>query len=109
MKTPSNYDHFKRPSAAKLRLKSGVQHLLQQELRRSASNDEPFFVVSVDAIVQQFNRWQREMPRVQPFYAVKCNPTPVVLRTLAALGCNFDCASKVIFCSFTLLAHVLII
>lgn len=33
------------------------------------------------------------MPRVRPFYAVKCNPDPVMLRTLAALGCGFDCAS----------------
>lgn len=33
------------------------------------------------------------MPRVQPFYAVKCNPDPMLLRTLAALGCGFDCAA----------------
>lgn len=33
------------------------------------------------------------MPRVRPFYAVKCNPDPVMLRVLANLGCGFDCAS----------------
>jgi ornithine decarboxylase len=33
------------------------------------------------------------MPRVRPFYAVKCNPNPVIMRSLAALGCGFDCAS----------------
>jgi ornithine decarboxylase len=34
------------------------------------------------------------MPRVQPFYAVKCNPEPALLKLLAALGAGFDCASK---------------
>jgi ornithine decarboxylase len=34
------------------------------------------------------------MPRVVPFYAVKCNDDMAVLRTLAELGAGFDCASK---------------
>jgi len=33
------------------------------------------------------------MPRVTPFYAVKCNPDHLVVRTLAILGAGFDCAS----------------
>ena len=30
---------------------------------------------------------------VEPFYAFKCNPDPVVARLLATLGCGFDCAT----------------
>jgi ornithine decarboxylase len=30
---------------------------------------------------------------IEPFYAVKCNPDPVIVRTLASMGCNFDCAT----------------
>jgi ornithine decarboxylase len=33
------------------------------------------------------------MPRVVPFYAIKCNPDPGVVRLLASLGAGFDCAS----------------
>lgn len=33
------------------------------------------------------------MPRVTPFYAVKCNPEPGMLKLLMALGAGFDCAS----------------
>ena len=33
------------------------------------------------------------LPRVAPFYAVKCMPEPGLLRMLAALGAGFDCAS----------------
>ena len=34
------------------------------------------------------------MPRVEPFYAVKCNNDPAILQFLASLGTGFDCASK---------------
>lgn len=34
------------------------------------------------------------LPRVTPFYAVKCMPEPGLLRMLAALGAGFDCASE---------------
>ena len=39
--------------------------------------------------------WKTALPGVHPFYAVKCNNDPALLQTLAALGCGFDCASKV--------------
>ncbi|KAF4532076.1 hypothetical protein B566_EDAN013406 [Ephemera danica] len=50
--------------------------------------------MDVDDIVRKFNNWKLKLPRVQPFYAVKCNDTEIVLRVLAALGTGFDCASK---------------
>ena len=34
------------------------------------------------------------MPRVEPFYAVKCNNESGILQILASLGTGFDCASK---------------
>eukprot|EP00980_Cylindrotheca_fusiformis_P010825 scaffold2447_cov110-Cylindrotheca_fusiformis.AAC.7 len=48
-------------------------------------NEEPFYIVDLG---------RRFFPRVEPFYAVKCNPDPLILKTLAILGCNFDCASR---------------
>lgn len=38
--------------------------------------------------------WIVQMPRVHPFYAVKCNDDTTILRLLAAMGANFDCASR---------------
>ena len=35
----------------------------------------------------------RVIPQVQPFYAVKCNPEPVLLQTLCNRMVDFDCAS----------------
>ena len=45
-------------------------------------------------IVKKHLRWNTMMPRVQPFYAVKCNNEPGILQILASLGTGFDCASK---------------
>ncbi|KAF7644105.1 hypothetical protein LDENG_00227810, partial [Lucifuga dentata] len=56
--------------------------------------EEPFHVLSLDNILQKHLCWLQNLPRVKPFYAVKCNNTPVVLGMLSALGAGFDCASK---------------
>lgn len=57
-------------------------------------SENPFFVVNLGNIVRQYNKWITYLPRVKPFYAVKCNPDDVILTLLAKLGCSFDCASK---------------
>ena len=56
--------------------------------------EDAFYVVDLGVIVSQVYQWRKFFPRVEPFYAVKCNPDPTILQTLALLGCNFDCASQ---------------
>lgn len=65
-------------------LEAGVHHTIE----------DPFYVVDLGIVGAQLARWRAAFPRVQPFYAIKCNPDPAIVRTLACLGCNFDCASK---------------
>lgn len=55
--------------------------------------ENSFYVVDIGIVVSQVYQWRKFFPRVQPYMAVKCNPDPVILKTLAILGCNFDCAS----------------
>jgi len=55
---------------------------------------DAFYVCDVGDILKKWDRFHRCLPRVKPFYAVKCNPDPIVLEMLASLGANFDCASK---------------
>lgn len=52
-------------------------------------------------------RWKKGLPRVTPFYAVKCNDSWPILKTLASLGTGFDCASKVIWAKYIILPAVL--
>lgn len=55
--------------------------------------EKSFFVVDIGVVVSQVYQWRKFFPRVEAFMAVKCNPDPVIIKTLAILGCNFDCAS----------------
>lgn len=57
-------------------------------------DEDTFFVADLGEVYRQHVRWKRNLPRVKPFYAVKCNPDPQLLRLLASLGTGFDCASK---------------
>lgn len=57
--------------------------------------EDPFFVMDVGQVLKQHFKWLKYLPRVKPFYAVKCNNNPVLLAILAHVGCSFDCASLV--------------
>lgn len=60
----------------------------------NGNSEDAFYVVDIQDILRKHKNWLLKMPRVQPFYAVKCNSTPIVLELLASLGIGFDCASK---------------
>ncbi|XP_067908847.1 antizyme inhibitor 2-like [Heterodontus francisci] len=57
-------------------------------------NTDAFLVADLGDLVNRHLRWQRALPRVKPFYAVKCNSSKPVVQILAQMGTGFDCASK---------------
>lgn len=59
-----------------------------------AGEEDAFYVADMGEIYRQHLRWKMQLGRVKPFYAVKCNPDPEILRLMAQLGNGFDCASK---------------
>lgn len=62
-------------------------------LIRNYKLEDNFYVCDLGQVTRCFEAWSQALPRVAPFYAVKCHPNPGVLSTLAALGAGFDCAS----------------
>ncbi|KAF2003400.1 ornithine decarboxylase [Amniculicola lignicola CBS 123094] len=60
----------------------------------AVGDEDAFFVADLGDVYRQHMRWKKNLARVKPHYAVKCNPDPQVLRLLAELGIGFDCASK---------------
>mmetsp|Transcript_18467 Transcript_18467/g.42272 ORF Transcript_18467/g.42272 Transcript_18467/m.42272 type:complete len:706 (+) Transcript_18467:75-2192(+) len=62
--------------------------------RTMMATEDSFYVVDIGVIISQFYQWQLHFPRVKPFYAVKCNPDPLIVETLSVLGAGFDCASR---------------
>lgn len=62
-------------------------------LKTIGDTDQPLFMMDMDNVLTQFKRWKRCLPSIQPLYAVKCNPDPVLVAYLQSLGCDFDCAT----------------
>lgn len=59
----------------------------------SSREQGSFLLTNLASVVRQLNQWKKELPMVEPFYAVKCNPDRAIVRMLASLGCSFDCAT----------------
>ena len=53
-----------------------------------------FRVTNLSSIERQVMLWKRQLPDVTPYYAVKCNPDPIILNVLGKMGINFDCATQ---------------
>ncbi|MGQ9702506.1 MAG: type III PLP-dependent enzyme [bacterium] len=53
----------------------------------------PLFLISKSKLINQLKRFHTLLPRVKPFYAVKANSHPFILKTFADAGTGFDVAS----------------
>ncbi|KAI1291238.1 hypothetical protein EDD11_009037 [Mortierella claussenii] len=77
-----------------------IEQMLQDRLAsfdpksEDAEAENAFFVADLGEVYRQHMRWKTLLPRIEPFFAMKCNPDPMVMRLLASLGTGFDCASK---------------
>ena len=60
----------------------------------SSDDKDAFYVADLGDILKKHLRWLKALPRVTPFYTVKCNDSRAIVSTLAAIGTGFDCASK---------------
>ncbi|KAG5683763.1 hypothetical protein PVAND_013028 [Polypedilum vanderplanki] len=64
------------------------------ESRLAEGNDDSFYILNLEDVRLKYRLWMEKIPRVVPYYAVKCNDLEEVLNTLRDLGAGFDCASK---------------
>jgi ornithine decarboxylase len=53
----------------------------------------PVVVIDHDVIRANYLSFQRHLPKVQAYYAVKANPAPEIIQTLHKAGASFDVAS----------------
>ena len=58
-------------------------------------DETAFYMMDLDRLLKQHQDWVEAMPSVKPYFSMKTNPDPVLLKTLAALGTGFDCGNKV--------------
>ena len=62
-------------------------------------------MVDIGRVIDLYDQWMSVLPNVTPFYAVKCNNDPILLKVLAELGVGFDCASKVTYIELSLCSY----
>ena len=55
---------------------------------------DSFYTLNLSVLSKVYEEWTEALPHVKPYYAVKCNPEPRIVETLAKMGSNFDCASQ---------------
>ena len=68
-----------------------VEYALSQY---SINQDNPFYFVDLSFIEIQYNRFKSLLPNVIPYYSVKANNDPEIIKEMAHLGAGFDCASE---------------
>jgi len=74
--------------------REAIRRSVQRVVDKDATHGEPFFIIDLGSVYRKHKQWQRMLPRVQPFYAMKCCNEPKILEALVALGTGFDCASR---------------
>jgi len=58
------------------------------------SDAQSALVFDLQEVGRLYREWTLAFPGIRPYYAMKCNPDPVVMRELHRLGAGFDCASQ---------------
>jgi ornithine decarboxylase len=62
-----------------------------QEIARKEGT--PVVVIDHNVVRANYKAFHQHLPRVQPYYAVKANPDPAIVRSLYKIGASFDVAS----------------
>ncbi|MDR0484807.1 MAG: type III PLP-dependent enzyme [Alphaproteobacteria bacterium] len=67
-----------------------VQRFLEENSNRIQT---PCVIFDLNVLKEKYADFKKNMPNIEVFYAVKCNPSPKIIETLRDLGSSFDVAS----------------
>ena len=68
----------------------GVENLIRSMLKKHKT---PFMLIKRCVLRKQYERFRKVFPNVTPYYAIKANPHPLIIKTFVKLGTGFDVAS----------------
>ncbi len=71
---------------------SGVENLIRAMVKKHQS---PLMLIRRAVLEKQYQRLRKCLPAVVPYYAIKANPHPAIIKTFIKLGASFDVASGV--------------
>lgn len=67
--------------------------LIKTIRRETKKHGTPLMIISKAALKAQFNLFKKHLPDVEPYYAIKANPNPGIIKFFADMGSGFDVAS----------------
>ncbi|MCX5687518.1 MAG: type III PLP-dependent enzyme [Candidatus Omnitrophica bacterium] len=68
----------------------GIENLIRKMLKKHSS---PLMLIEEDLLEKQFKTFHNALPEVTPYYAIKANPYPEIIKKFVELGAGFDVAS----------------
>ena len=68
----------------------GIENLIRRMLKKHSS---PLMLIQEDTLEKQFRIFRKTLPEVTPYYAIKANPYPGIIKKFIELGAGFDVAS----------------
>ncbi|EFC41545.1 ornithine decarboxylase [Naegleria gruberi] len=77
-------------------IESDAKKMTTKQIVRNICKDveeDNFHIVDLSHVIRQVERWRLCFPRINPYYAVKCNPNESIIKVMYMMGCGFDCAS----------------
>ncbi|MFH1854080.1 MAG: type III PLP-dependent enzyme [Candidatus Omnitrophota bacterium] len=69
---------------------SGIEALIRAMLKKYRT---PFMLIRRSVLEKQYRRFRKCLPEIAPYYAIKANPYPGIIKTFVKLGASFDVAS----------------
>ncbi len=79
-----------KPSKSKASDASGVESLIRSALKKHRT---PFMLIRRSVLEKQYARFRKCLPEVVPYYAIKSNPHPAIVKAFIEMGSCFDVAS----------------
>ena len=68
----------------------GVENLIRAAIKKHRT---PLMLIRRSVLERQYARFRKALPEVTPYYAIKANPHPDVIKAFIKLGASFDVAS----------------
>jgi len=69
---------------------NGIEGTIRRVLKKDKA---PLMLVSRGVLKKQYEKFKKHLPNVTPYYAIKANPNPEVIKYFIRLGTGFDVAS----------------
>jgi len=67
-----------------------VENLVRNATKKHGT---PVMIIRQSVLEKQYRRFRKALPDVIPYYAIKANPHPAIIKTFIRLGAGFDVAS----------------